>query len=64
MLTPRACLVLLGLLASPVLAEVPTGFQETRYPSSALTPATGLAWAPDGSGRLFILNKDGHVDGG
>jgi uncharacterized protein (TIGR03382 family) len=61
MLTARASLVLLSLLATPVLAAVPTGFQETRYPSSLLTPATGLAWAPDGSGRLFILNKSGKV---
>ncbi|WP_224241264.1 PQQ-dependent sugar dehydrogenase [Hyalangium gracile] len=61
MRSTRFCLALLGLLASPVLAAVPTGFQETRYSSSALTPATGLAWAPDGSGRLFLLNKNGVV---
>ncbi|MDY7226593.1 PQQ-dependent sugar dehydrogenase [Hyalangium rubrum] len=59
--SPRAYLLLLGLLASPVLAAVPTGFQETVYSSSALAPATGLAWAPDGSGRLFITNKNGRV---
>lgn len=59
--TIRASLLLLGFLASPVLAAVPTGFQETVYSSSALTPATGLAWAPDGSGRLFILNQNGNV---
>ncbi|WP_224364945.1 PQQ-dependent sugar dehydrogenase [Hyalangium versicolor] len=61
MITPRTGLVLLGLLASPVLAAVPSGFQETRYTSNALSPATGLAWAPDGSGRLFIINKSGVV---
>ncbi|ATB38540.1 hypothetical protein CYFUS_003975 [Cystobacter fuscus] len=61
MLSFRSHLLLLGLLASPVLAAVPTGFQETAYTSSALTPATGLAWAPDGSGRLFITNKNGQV---
>jgi uncharacterized protein (TIGR03382 family) len=49
------------LLASPALAAVPTGFQETTYSSNTLIPATGLAWAPDGSGRLFILNKNGTV---
>lgn len=43
------------------MAVVPTGFQETVYSSSALTPATGLGWAPDGSGRLFLLNKNGKV---
>lgn len=43
------------------MAAVPTGFQETVYSSSALTPTTGLGWAPDGSGRLFLLNKSGTV---
>ncbi|MBN1210751.1 MAG: PQQ-dependent sugar dehydrogenase [Myxococcaceae bacterium] len=57
----RVVLVALCLLAAPALAAVPTGFQETVYSSSALTPATGLAWAPDGSGRLFLLNKNGRV---
>ncbi|MDC0712184.1 PQQ-dependent sugar dehydrogenase [Stigmatella sp. ncwal1] len=61
MLSSRITFILLGLLASPVLAAVPTGFQETVYSSSALTPATGLAWAPDGSGRLFITQKNGKV---
>jgi len=57
----RSCFLLLALLASPALAAVPTGFQETAYSSSALIPTTGLGWAPDGSGRLFILNKNGRV---
>ena len=57
----RVSLALLSLLASPVLAAVPTGFQETVYPSPALSPATGLAWAPDGSGRLFLTQKNGKV---
>jgi len=61
MRSPCACLVLLALWASPSLAAVPTGFQETTYSSSALIPATGLGWAPDGSGRLFILHKNGSV---
>ncbi|KFE71334.1 PQQ-dependent sugar dehydrogenase [Hyalangium minutum] len=55
------CFVLLALWAAPSVAAVPTGFQETKYSSSALTPATGLGWAPDGSGRLFLLNKNGTV---
>jgi glucose/arabinose dehydrogenase len=58
----RAGLVLLSLWVSSVaLAAVPAGFQETAYTTSGLTPVTGLAWAPDGSGRLFLLNKDGRV---
>ena len=57
----RAALLALSLLAPPALATVPTGFEETSYTSSVLTPATGLAWAPDGSGRLFLLNKNGQV---
>jgi MYXO-CTERM domain-containing protein len=54
-------LALVALGAVPALAAVPSGFQETVYPSTALTPGTGLAWAPDGSGRLFLLNKNGTV---
>ncbi|SET97719.1 PQQ-dependent sugar dehydrogenase [Stigmatella erecta] len=57
----RSSLILLGLLASPVLAAVPTGFQETVYTSAALSPITGMAWAPDGSGRLFFTQKNGKV---
>ncbi|WP_084737162.1 PQQ-dependent sugar dehydrogenase [Cystobacter ferrugineus] len=55
-----ACLVPLTLWASPTVAAVP-GFVETNYSSPALTPATGLGWAPDGSGRLFLLNQNGTV---
>lgn len=29
--------------------------------SSALGSATGLAWAPDGSHRLFVIHKEGQV---
>ena len=53
--------VLLLLVCSPTWAEVPTGFSETSYSSNQLTPATGMAWAPDGSGRLFITLKNGSV---
>ena len=49
------------LLSTPAWAAVPTGFAETTYSSDSLVPATGLAWAPDGSGRLFITNKNGSV---
>ncbi|ATB33018.1 PQQ-dependent sugar dehydrogenase [Melittangium boletus] len=61
MTSSRVSLALICLLTSPVLAAVPTGFQETVYPSPALSPTTGLAWAPDGSGRLFITQKNGKV---
>jgi glucose/arabinose dehydrogenase len=58
----RACLVLVFLLvSSAALAAVPAGFQETTYTSTALNAITGMAWAPDGSGRLFILHKTGRV---
>ena len=54
---------LLLLLCSPTWAAVPTGFSETSYSSrdGELGFATGMAWAPDGSGRLFIILKNGPV---
>ena len=61
MRTSLAISLLLLLLASPGLAAVPSGFTETSYTSNAITPATGMAWAPDGSGRLFITIKTGPV---
>ncbi|WP_338870590.1 PQQ-dependent sugar dehydrogenase [Myxococcus stipitatus] len=57
----RQLLTLLLLLASPALAAVPSGFAETVYTSNDLSQATGLAWAPDGSGRLFVTIKTGDV---
>ncbi len=58
----RACLgPFVLLISSAAVAAVPTGFQETTYTSTALSAITGLAWAPDGSGRLFILHKSGRV---
>ncbi|MBZ4415360.1 PQQ-dependent sugar dehydrogenase [Myxococcus sp. RHSTA-1-4] len=56
-------LLLTSLLLSStaVWAAVPTGFVETSYTSSALNLATGMAWAPDGSGRLFITLKNGQI---
>ena len=54
--------VLMALLYSPTaLAVVPAGFSEERYVSTTLVGATGAAWAPDGSGRLFVVRKDGAV---
>ncbi|NTX06179.1 sorbosone dehydrogenase family protein [Myxococcus sp. CA040A] len=57
----RQLLILLLLLAAPVWAAVPTGFTETVFQSSTLNQATGMAWAPDGSGRLFITIKSGPI---
>jgi|GEM_PF-3392747 len=58
--------VLVGLLASSLPQEMravePAGFVEyTAVQNSALGQATGIAWAPDGSGRLFVIRKDGVV---
>ncbi|MFP2908121.1 PQQ-dependent sugar dehydrogenase, partial [Pyxidicoccus sp. 3LFB2] len=61
MRTPLLTSLLLLLLCSPAWAAVPAGFSETSYSSNTLTPATGMAWAPDGSGRLFITLKNGPV---
>ena len=61
MRAPLLSSLLLLLLCSPAWASVPAGFSETSYSSTSLTPATGMAWAPDGSGRLFITLKNGPV---
>ncbi|WNG58824.1 PQQ-dependent sugar dehydrogenase [Archangium gephyra] len=61
MRAPLLSPLFLLLLCSPAWATVPTGFSETSYTSSSLSSATGLAWAPDGSGRLFITLKNGPV---
>lgn len=55
--------MLLGLLglSSPAWAAVPSGFVEMPFISNTLTQATGMAWAPDGSGRLFITLKTGEI---
>ncbi|WP_408888099.1 PQQ-dependent sugar dehydrogenase [Myxococcus faecalis] len=57
----RQLVPLLLLLAAPVWAAVPSGFVETVYTSNDLSQATGMAWAPDGSGRLFITLKNGPI---
>lgn len=46
-------------LAAPVDT---TNFTEsTFFQNSAIALPTGLAWAPDGSGRLFVATKTGSV---
>lgn len=47
--------------AAPAAAAVPSGFAQESYTSNDLRPATGAAWATDGSGRLFVLRKDGSI---
>ncbi|NOK17341.1 PQQ-dependent sugar dehydrogenase [Corallococcus carmarthensis] len=61
MRTPVMASLLFLMMASPARATVPAGFVETNYSSSSLSAATGMAWAPDGSGRLFITLKNGVV---
>src|SRR5262245_56180923 len=40
----------------------PTSFSESIFVASPeLGEATGLAWAPDGSNRLFVIRKGGQV---
>ncbi|MFP2898208.1 PQQ-dependent sugar dehydrogenase [Corallococcus sp. 4LFB] len=61
MRTPLMASLLFLMMSSPARAAVPAGFVETSQSSNQLTPATGMAWAPDGSGRLFITLKNGVV---
>lgn len=43
-------------------AAAPAGFTETTYvQNNGIQNATGMAWAPDESNRLFIIRKDGTV---
>ncbi len=53
--------IFLALMATLDAAPVdPVNFSETTFLSSAtLSGTTGIAWAPDGSGRLFITQKSG-----
>ena len=54
--------VVFALLARAVAAPVEPGFAETTFITNAsLGSPTGLAWAPDGSGRLFVTRKTGEV---
>ncbi|WP_404370677.1 PQQ-dependent sugar dehydrogenase [Corallococcus coralloides] len=61
MRTPLMASLLFLMMSAPARAAVPAGFVETGFSSSSLTPATGMAWAPDGSGRLFVTLKNGVV---
>ena len=60
-LLPSLTLVL-ALLARAAAAPFEPGFAETTFITNAsLGSPTGLAWAPDGSGRLFVTRKTGEV---
>ncbi|NOK38676.1 hypothetical protein HMI49_36335 [Corallococcus exercitus] len=61
MRTPLMASLLFLMMSAPARATVPAGFVETNYSSNQLSAATGMAWAPDGSGRLFITLKNGVV---
>jgi len=54
---------LIGLVPASAGATVlDPNFVESDYVTSpALAAATGLAWAPDGSNRLFVSRKDGQI---
>lgn len=62
----RTLLLCAGLLSGVVNdtapAAAPAGFTESVFLSSpSLAQATGMAWAPDGSNRLFVIRKTGEV---
>ena len=52
------CIALAGWEVSGALVD--TNFGETSY-ASVDAQVTGMAWAPDGSNRLFISLKDGAI---
>src|SRR6476659_5223219 len=56
-----AIAILLTLCASAQAAVVdPVNFSESVYVSSVnIGSITGIDWAPDGSGRLFVIRKGG-----
>jgi glucose/arabinose dehydrogenase len=54
--------LLLGLAVAGWAAPIEPNFNETVVVDSLnLGSATGVAWAPDGSGRLFVSRKSGEV---
>ncbi|MFZ4682495.1 MAG: PQQ-dependent sugar dehydrogenase [Terrimicrobiaceae bacterium] len=58
----RALAALAVVMGSPVKAAVSDpNFTESTFldPGIGSFAATGMAWAPDGSGRLFIIRKGG-----
>jgi MYXO-CTERM domain-containing protein len=65
----RTYLAAFGLVLSSLLAPAAARatvldpkFVETEFAASpAIADATGLAWAPDGSNRLFVTVKEGEV---
>jgi glucose/arabinose dehydrogenase len=61
-LWPTAVLLLAVLWASPSRATVlDSAFTESTYLATGLSTVTGMAWAPDGSNRLFLTRKGGPV---
>ncbi len=57
-----AAALFLGLPAAKATPADTANFSETSFvSSSAIAYATGMAWAPDGSGRLFVICKNGEV---
>ncbi|RKH32839.1 hypothetical protein D7Y13_10340 [Corallococcus praedator] len=68
LLLPWLALTLLTALSSQAQTRVPPPAQgsygvemEDYILSNALRESTGLAWAPDGSNRLFVTLKDGKA---
>ena len=59
-IVPCLCVV---FLASPTRAVMfDPGFTETSWSSIGVDAGvTGMAWAPDGSGRLFVIRQVGTV---
>src|SRR6187455_529724 len=60
MKTSSALTLLALLVVAPTAksASLDPNFTQTELPSYAL-PNTGMAWAPDGSDRLFLTTKEG-----
>src|SRR5436190_20299553 len=53
---------ILGFLPSAQAGTPNTGFAETTLvSSSSLSLITHMAWAPDGSNRLFVARKGGEI---
>src|SRR5688572_30446474 len=56
--------IFLGWTGAPMEAALlDSNFTETTYvnDSSNLSQMTGMAWAPDGSNRLFVTRKTGQI---
>lgn len=59
LLTAAALLLVQTPAAAAVVDTI--NFTETQFVISAGTDITGIAWAPDGSNRLFVTRKGGQV---